>query len=91
MWLIVVMVLVLASIGGYVVYLLIQQKSIVSTQPISQVSPENVFAHDLQGIRIKHPLFVELKSHIQEHIIGMDGFIHALFVALLAQGHVLVE
>lgn len=91
MWLIVVLVMVLAVIGGYIVHLLLQRKSTSEDNTASSTISENIFSNDLGTIQIKHPLFVELKAAIQQHIVGMDGFINGLLVALLVKGHVLVE
>lgn len=91
MWLVVVLVALLGVIGGYIVYLLLQKKLIVSDSTTPLTSSQDVFIADLSTIRIKHPVFVTLKAALQEHIVGMDGFINALLIALLVKGHVLVE
>lgn len=94
MWLIVVLVLILAIIGAYIVHLLVQKKSLVTEDNISTSptgGPTNVFGTDLGALSIKHPVFAPLKAALQQHIVGMDGFINALLIALLVKGHVLVE
>ncbi len=92
MWLVVVLVIVLAVIGGYIIYLLLQKKiaSFVDVA-VSDSSKSSVFAQDLAMIQIKHPVLGELKAALQQHIMGMDGFINALLTSLLVKGHVLVE
>lgn len=48
----------------------------------------------LQGVdklSIKHTKIAELKLAIHEHIVGMEGFINAIVITLLAGGHALVE
>ncbi|KAF3977486.1 MAG: MoxR family ATPase [Methylococcales symbiont of Iophon sp. n. MRB-2018] len=35
--------------------------------------------------------FQQLKSYINEHIIGQDGLVERMLIALLADGHILVE
>ncbi len=92
MWLVVILVVLLWIIGGYIVYLLLQKKSASGVDTaVSDSSKSSVFAQDLATIQIKHPVLWELKAALQQHIVGMDGFINALLISLLVKGHVLVE
>lgn len=91
MWLVVVLVVLLWIIGGYIVYLLLQKKTVISEIGAPLSPSKDVFATNLSAIRIKHPVLIELKTTLQQHIVGMDGFINGLLVALLVKGHVLVE
>lgn len=93
MWLVVVLVVLLGIIWGYIVYLLLQKQSVILKDTDSSSTSQNnvLFTNDLSSIQIKHPVFVELKAAIQEHIVGMDGFINSLLIALVVKGHVLVE
>jgi MoxR-like ATPase len=91
MWLVVVLVVLLWIIGGYIVYLLLQKKTVISEIGAPLSPSKDVFATNLSAIRIKHPVLIELKTTLQQHIVGMDWFINGLLVALLVKGHVLVE
>jgi MoxR-like ATPase len=45
----------------------------------------------LADFEIQHPVFVSLQQHLKRDIVGMDAYIHALFLTILVGGHALVE
>jgi hypothetical protein len=47
----------------------LQKKAVVSEIGVPLSSSKDVFATDLAAMRIKDPIFVELKSALQQHIV----------------------
>ena len=57
-----------------------------------ELASEQYFRESIGTIDIKQQSFILLKHIIRQQIIGMDEFLHALFMSLLIpKGHVLVE
>ena len=67
-------------------------KKAVSATPKQWFVDPAVFMYGLQGLQLNQDAFLSLKSALQKKIVGMDQFMHSLFVSLLVpSGHVLVE
>ncbi len=47
--------------------------------------------HALANLSIKQEWFHRLQIHLKEEIVGMDAYLHGLFITLLVSGHALVE
>ncbi|MEO6148480.1 MAG: AAA family ATPase, partial [Sulfuriferula sp.] len=45
----------------------------------------------MPGISLAHQAFQSLQQHVSQHIIGQEVLVERLLIALLADGHLLVE
>lgn len=93
---IILSLIVIIAIVGWVTFVAIQRQnsSITPTSDLKEKKSYVSAAVLLQGVdklAIKHEKLADLKAAIHEHIVGMDGFINAIIVTLLARGHALVE
>lgn len=93
---IILSITVIVAIVAWVVSIALQkQKNVVVQNPNSRerksyVSPD-VLLQGVEKITITHEKLADLKAAIHEQIVGMDGFINAIIITLLAGGHALVE
>jgi len=93
---IILSIIVIVAIIAWVVSIALQKQKNVVVQNLtprerkSYVSPD-VLLQGVEKITITHEKIVDLKAAIHEQIVGMDGFINAIIITLLARGHALVE
>jgi hypothetical protein len=60
-------------------------KNDVVTQ-ITSRKRDTLFDEGLQKLQIQQPKFQDMKEEMHRHIVGLDTFIHSLFVGLLVPG-----
>jgi|GEM_PF-2349772 len=89
MYRIILSIVVVIGIVGWVIFFQLQQKKdpqYCKTDAIDQKSYVSIslLSQGLDTLTIKHEKLVELKLAIHEQIVGMDGFINAIIVTLLA-------
>jgi MoxR-like ATPase len=94
---IILSIVVIVAIVGWVVFLqlrLHKEHKVQSTKhkehEKSYVSAE-VLLQWVEKLSIKHEKIADLKLAIHEQIVGMEWFINAIIITLLAGGHALVE
>lgn len=67
----------------------------LSLNPLDHIKKSVVdtvyFEQGLDHLHIHHPVMKDIKHHFHESLVGLDGFINGLLLALIAKGHVLVE
>ena len=97
MWIIAVVLLIIAMLLWVVFRRDLQdQKKIATNDFIQQMTTsrkkDTLFDQGLQKLHIQQPKFQEMRQEMRKHIVGLDAFIHSLFVWLLVPwGHILVE
>lgn len=95
---IILSIIVIIGIVAWVVFLALKHQkspefmahSLDKNLKKSYVSAD-VLLQGVDRLSIKHAKIAELKLAIHEHIVGMEGFINAIVITLLAGGHALVE
>lgn len=82
----------LAGIVGLVMYMVLVKGEKISPS-ISEVTWIDmiIFRHGLDDVVVSQADFLAIKEEIQRHIVGMDGLLNTLLIALFCEGHVLVE
>jgi len=94
---IIISIVVIIGIVGWVVFLALQRQKQYKVQSTKYKSPEksyvsaDVLLQWVEKLVVKHDKMADLKAAIHEQIVGMDGFINAIIITLLAGGHALVE
>ena len=95
---IIVSIIVIIAIVGWVVFLMLKRQN--QTQDARRKTQDtlhksyvssDVLLQWVEKLNIKHEKIADLKAAIHEQIVGMDGFINAIIITLLAGGHALVE
>jgi hypothetical protein len=94
---IILSIFIIIGIVAWVVHLqLRQQKELELTSSKMKVLHKSyvsadVLAQGVDALVIKQGKISVLKDAIHQQIVGMDGFINAIIITLLAGGHALVE
>lgn len=93
---IILSIVVIIGIVVWVMSIALQKQNNIISQASHLKEKKSYVSADvlLQGVEklnIKHTKLADLKAAIHEQIVGMDGFINAIIVTLLAGGHALVE
>jgi hypothetical protein len=94
---IILSILIIVVVVAWVVHLqLKQQKELKVTSSKTKVLDKSyvsadVLAQGVDALVIKQGKLSALKDAIHKQIVGMDGFINAIIITLLAGGHALVE
>jgi len=79
----------LIIVGIIVVYLSIDEKKENINQKFDYKNTD--FFYELKKIEIKNDNILKLKEKVQEYIIWTDNLINSIIVAILSDGHILVE
>ena len=85
MWIIAVVLLIIAMLLWVVFRRDLQdQKKIATNDFIQQMTTsrkkDTLFDQGLQKLHIQQPKFQEMRQEMRKHIVGLDAFIHSLFV-----------
>ncbi len=94
---IILSILIVVIIVAWVVFLALERQKELKAESwklkltdTSYVSAD-VLTQGVDALVIKQEKLLTLKDAIHEQIVGMDGFINAIIITLLAGGHALVE
>ncbi len=55
------------------------------------MNANTAFATQIPPVSLNHQVFKKLRQHLQERIIGQEHLVDSLLIALLSDGHLLVE